>query len=449
MVTLLCDDPSNAMTQRLTAIIDLLGVRHAELAVSALDAALEQSDTSMCLVSHADTLCRWWRGHGETNRALRQLQDRCNTLFVFGFEPEKNCVALASALSGGNITQIKRFEAQQQNYEVASSRPELTREFSGLSFGPICRDHDFGFVCKSEDQQSQIISIAGVPFFASIESAGSTKYLLACNAVLDIDERTGTLGPDVTQCFSRLIPFAMFLKWRFGTQCWHNPNRCAAFIIDDPLLKESHGFLNYNDLLALMDANNFSTTIAFIPWNYKRSRSAVARMFRQRADKFSLCIHGCDHSQAEFATSNVGDLNYKVRLATSRMDVHRKTTGVRHAQALVFPRGEFSPEALEVLQANDYLAAVNTRAINTVGRGRNLRVRDFLDVANTSYAGVSLFLRRYPGPLERFAWDLFWGKPVLAVEHHGYLRDGGSGLSSFIGRLNSLGDLQWSGLDDV
>jgi hypothetical protein len=116
---------------------------------------------------------------------------------------------------------------------------------------------------------------------------------------------------------------------------------------------------------------------------------------------------------------------------------------------MVFPRGEFSPEALKVLQANDYLAAVNTRALNNVGSERDLRIRDFLDVAVTGYSGVSVFLRRYPGSMERFAFDLFWGKPALAVEHHKYLRDGGKHLAQFVTRLNSLDKLRWGGLEDV
>src|SRR4029077_17604444 len=59
------------------------------------------------------------------------------------------------------------------------------------------------------------------------------------------------------------------------------------------------------------------------------------------------------------------------------------------------------------------------------------------------------FLRRYPGRLEEFAFDLFFAKPLLVVEHHGYLKDGGRRLVEFIAQLNSFGELQWRGLNEI
>src|SRR6185369_12675759 len=66
-----------------------------------------------------------------------------------------------------------------------------------------------------------------------------------------------------------------------------------------------------------------------------------------------------------------------------------------------------------------------------------------------NYGGFPLFLRRYPDRLEQFAFDLFFGKPLLIVEHHGFLRDGGTRLADFISRLNSFENLRWSRLDEI
>jgi hypothetical protein len=57
-------------------------------------------------------------------------------------------------------------------------------------------------------------------------------------------------------------------------------------------------------------------------------------------------------------------------------------------------------------------------------------------------------LRRYPGKLEHFAFDLFFEKPVLVVEHQAYFKDG-ERLAEFIFRLNTLEGLQWSGLHEI
>jgi hypothetical protein len=67
----------------------------------------------------------------------------------------------------------------------------------------------------------------------------------------------------------------------------------ANIIIDDPLLRENYGYLNYRKLLDLMDKHNFFSTIAFIPWNYKRTDKKIAALFKERPDRFSLCVHGC------------------------------------------------------------------------------------------------------------------------------------------------------------
>jgi hypothetical protein len=51
--------------------------------------------------------------------------------------------------------------------------------------------------------------------------------------------------------------------------------------------------------------------------------------------------------------------------------------------------------------------------------------------------------------LEQFALDLFFGKPLLVVEHHAYFKDGGTRLAEFVNRINSLTRLQWTGLDSI
>ena len=61
-------------------------------------------------------------------------------------------------------------------------------------------------------------------------------------------------------------------------------------IIDDPFLKASYGFLDFCKLLDLMDKHNFHTTIAFIPWNYRRTNKKTAKLFLDRPDRFSCAF---------------------------------------------------------------------------------------------------------------------------------------------------------------
>jgi peptidoglycan/xylan/chitin deacetylase (PgdA/CDA1 family) len=131
-------------------------------------------------------------------------------------------------------------------------------------------------------------------------------------------------------------------------------------VIDDPILKPGYGFVNYRDLLDLMEQHNFSTSIAFIPWNWRRSASKVARLFYEHPERYSLSMHGCDHTAGEFGTRDLNTLAWKAKQATDRMARHESKTGIRHDRIIVFPQGVFSEPALSVLKHANFVAAVNT-----------------------------------------------------------------------------------------
>jgi hypothetical protein len=332
---------------------------------------------------------------------------------------------------------------------VSSSQPEITREFSGLSFGSVRNDTDSGFVCTANLSSAvPLVTINDMPFWIVVEKNFCKTFLLACSAIADIQEQVNSI--DVGTYFSRLLPAAMFLRTAFKDLCWHSKNHFANFIIDDPPLKRSYGYLNYRNLLAQMDRCEFASTIAFIPWNYRRTDNRVAQLFRERTDRLSLCVHGCDHTTAEFSSADLAVLNSKVQLASARMHSLERGNGLSYSKTMVFPQGQFSPGALTALKANNYVAAVNSSPSPAhSGIYGFLTVADFLMPAVTRFGGFPVFVRRYPAGLEQFAFDLFFGKPLLAVEHHAYFKDGGASLTEFITRINSFKELQWTGLDDI
>src|SRR5579875_2046452 len=96
----------------------------------------------------------------------------------------------------------------------------------------------------------------------------------------------------VTNTFSALAPFIMFLSYAAGDYKWHLDGHYANLTIDDPWLTESYGYLNYSAVLAEMEQHNFHTTIAFVPWNFDRSDPRVIVLFREHPDRFSISVHG-------------------------------------------------------------------------------------------------------------------------------------------------------------
>lgn len=446
--SLLCYQNPTPSDLRLAQLTQRLGPG-CNILDGARDAELDRiTDHSLCVLASAATIAQ---GMAHNPSYVDRLIQKARFLFVYGFCPRESENSVAARLSSGGISHVCRFDRNDLEYDVVSSSTAITREFAGLRFGPIQNDIDFGFVPSSRPHTlTPLVSIGTLPFWSSFDHGRCTTFLLACSEIIDINESTDRT-PRASTYFSRLLPAAMFLKSVFERHCWNSRHRFANLIIDDPLLKETYGFLNYRDLLAKMDQSNFSTTIAFIPWNYKRTQAPIASLFCERSDRLSVCVHGCDHTGSEFAATDMERLNAKVRLASHRMRNHECSTGVAHSQTMVFPQGRFSSQALKALQCNNYLAAINSTAVlMNSDADHKLTIADWLDAAITGYEGFPLFLRRPPRKREDFAFDLFLGKPLLVVAHHTAFKDDGKAILEFIQKLNSLNTvIEWRGLNDI
>lgn len=191
----------------------------------------------------------------------------------------------------------------------------------------------------------------------------------------------------------------------------------ASIIIDDPLLWEEYGYLNYKHLLYLMDRYNFCTSIAFIPWNYNRTEKKIASLFRERPDRFSLCVHGCDHTRSEFAKKDSIYLDTIIKLATARMIEHEKRTGIPFDRIMVFPQGVFSNEALSSLFNNNYLAVINTESKPVNGA---------LELP------LPFFLRYRPDEVSNLKVN-----PLIIVLHHNFFKGGYDKLVDLVQSINS------------
>jgi len=204
------------------------------------------------------------------------------------------------------------------------------------------------------------------------------------------------------------------------------------------VLKPRHGFVNFQELLSLMKRHKFSTNIAFIPWNWRRSAPEVVQVFRENPENYSLSVHGCDHTRAEFGSSNQQRLYWKAQQALERMNHHEDITGIRHDRVMVFPQGIFSEEAMGALKHTELIAAVNNDIVCAGPHPRAITISDVWDIAVMGY-NFPLFTRRYPWEgVENFAFDAVLGKRAIKVIHHDYCNDHCSRLVTFIERLNDL-----------
>ena len=90
------------------------------------------------------------------------------------------------------------------------------------------------------------------------------------------------------------------------------------------------------------------------------------------------------------ASKDTGLLNAMVTVAEERMDLHQKKTGIQCDKVMVFPQGNFSQNAMDVLKAHNFRASVNSGPFPR-GEHVSLTLRELIEPAILKYGGFPLF----------------------------------------------------------
>lgn len=440
---------------RLIRLAEFLGIMSEQLpltkAVGQWGEYLERvvPEKDLCFVVNPRVMQDWAGGDRLPAELASFLVMHFAHLLVHATHPNPFDNSLVTALSGGYLQGVQGIERSDNSYEISPNSRDVCEAFAGLSFGPTRLANDRVFAARDGKNPLQhLISIAGRPFMATMRWEKSKVWFVAGENIADLDDEAG--DAPVSEYFSRLLPHAMALRSIFGEESWRPSEQHASIIIDDPLLRRDYGFLNFESLLGLMKRQNFHTTIAFIPHNFRRSSPRITRMFRDNADRFALCFHGNDHTGAEFASSDSVLLNTLLQIAEHRMDLHGKMTGVNCDRVMVFPQGHFSVEAMRVLKSRNFDCAVNTTP-HPMQHTTHLTLAEIAQPAVLRYGNFPLFLRKGSTHTqnEDIAFDCFFGKPVLIGEHHDIFQHPGL-VADVITRINTIAPaIRWSNLANV
>ena len=117
------------------------------------------------------------------------------------------------------------------------------------------------------------------PVFVNFRHHSVSIFFCATSQVVDIDHPVGRGFYDVKDHFCSAVSLVMFIKFVFRDVAWRPQELSACLIIDDPLLKLNYGFCDFSKLRDLMKQNQFTTNIAFIPWNWRRTSAAAGKFF--------------------------------------------------------------------------------------------------------------------------------------------------------------------------
>ncbi len=315
-----------------------------------------------------------------------------HSAFVYPSDDAEALQKLARILSGDDLAVLDRINPGAEDFAVSDELNEFCGVMAGVRVTASNANSNAGLVLSmSRGNAINIISLGHGATFLKLEYKGVAVFLSTFREIIDIDAELAAQNFDVRDHFLSAVPLALYVKWAFAKTCWGAPETNACLVIDDPVLKSTHGFVNFQELLSLMKRHKFSTNIAFIPWNWRRSAPKVVRLLRENAPNYSLSVHGCDHTRAEFGSPDRQHLYWKTQQALERMNRHQSITGIRHDRIMVFPQGIFSEAAMSALKHTDLIAAVNSDVICADPHPRAITISDVWDIAVMRYSNFPIF----------------------------------------------------------
>ncbi|HEY6272601.1 MAG TPA: hypothetical protein VIX19_11495 [Terriglobales bacterium] len=248
----------------------------------------------------------------------------------------------------------------------------------------------------------------------------------------------------------------MFVRYAAGDRAWHADGHYANLTIDDAWLTEPYGHLNYAALLREMEAHNFHTTIAFIPWNFDRSEPKVVQLFRQHADRYSICIHGNNHDHLEFGGYDRTPLSGQIadiQQGLARMERFRTLTSLPVDRVMIFP-DEVAPPAptLRALERYNFAGAANADVV-PIGSVQPTAPLFFLRAVNLNFTSFPL-VRRYSAEAgvskALIAVNAFLDNSLLFYGHQSMFTTGINAFDPVAATVNRVQpDTRWSSLGSI
>ena len=447
---LLTGDYSSSDDRRAERLLEFFGVRYEKRRVTEFALGEPNSGKKHRLMCAAQTFSHLAKGLRNPSCGPNGVTQQVHSVFLYSNGDPIALENVVRELSGANIP-VRRAARSDTEWHIADEPDGMCGAMRGLHVHPAAITLSrCDFFERNEDSVTPLIASDDKAAFLKV-TRGGIPFFISSVPLLDIDAELTTRSFDVRDHLFSALPIVSYIRWAFLRGSWKAPEASACLVIDDPLLKARYGFVRFRELLTLMKQLRFSTSIAFIPWNWRRSNPKVVQLFKDNPDHYSLCIHGCDHTAGEFSTSDGKRLRAVAAEAVRRMSLHERRTGLAHDRIMVFPQGLFSNEAIGALKRSGFHAAVNTEVHSNPPGTHKLRISDVWDAAVMTYSDFPIFTRRYPAQgIENFAFDLLLGKPCLVVIHHDFCGDGYAQLSHFIGQLNALqAPMVWRSLGDV
>jgi hypothetical protein len=422
--------------------VELFEVQNSATFVAAIEDAMLPTGAALVLdVASLKKICH----QDAVVRAAALISRRDVSVLLFTDEVDEAADQFLQVLTRGAV--LKSNDAGNvARIHFSKDSKRLARELLSQSY-PRKPSKAIGLSLRPGTKAEPIMNLGRSSSFMRVTTGKANVFVWSSLRIFDVSQPLAA-ELEFELAADEYVPAMIFLRFAFGDQCWHNPTIGAGIVIDDPLLNKNYGFINFQQLLRSARAYGYHVTLAFIPWNHWRSRRKSVKMFREYADCFSICAHGCDHTRNEYGSADYHALLRKNFVARKRMQHHARRTALRSEPLMVCPQEEYSLQAMRAFaDSRQFIGLMSTACMPRNLTLPQLSGADLLSPAQDSFFGFPVFKRHYWNSMSVFAMSLFLGKPAILVEHHEFFRKGTAGAEEFVRRLGELRpDLKWRSL---
>jgi hypothetical protein len=175
----------------------------------------------------------------------------------------------------------------------------------------------------------------------------------------------------------------------------------------------------------------------------------VVALFRDHADRYSICIHGDNHDHQEFGPFGSKPLAGQVidmKQGLARMAAFQQRTDLPYDPVMVFPH-KMSPQGtLASLKKYNYWATINADNVPSDAAAPadpSFALRP-ATLAFADFPSVRRYSAEHPIPEWLLAMDAFLGNPMLFYCHQAFFADGIGTFNPLADEVNRLQpDTQW------
>ncbi len=248
-----------------------------------------------------------------------------------------------------------------------------------------------------------------------------------------------------------LATLTQFLRRLTAAGASTPPALRAAILFDDPNLRwRTYGFIDYRRLLAHADAHGYHAAMAMIPLDGRHQHRSTVSLFRKRADRLSLVLHGNNHLSRELMRPG-GDAG-AVALAAQAM---RRAARFEARYKLRMDRVMTPPHGMCGEQVTRALGALGFDALCAIHplpwTEHPPAERPLAGWRPAEFSGGCAVIPRLPltAPVVEIALRAFLDQPLILYGHHDDLAAGLEPLAETVATVNRLGDVRWTSLGEI